>query len=105
MAWHEVAKVADVPEGEAIAVSVNGEPVALYNLGGAIYATHDRCTHAKASLAEGYIEDDCVECPLHEAVFHIPTGRAISGPVSVPVRIYPVRIDAGMVSIDDQAVG
>ncbi len=100
MVWCEAAKVADIPEGEVISVMLNGEPVALYNLGGAYYATHDTCTHAKASLADGFISGDCVECPLHEGVFHIPTGKPISGPVSVAIRIYPTKIEDDKILLD-----
>jgi nitrite reductase/ring-hydroxylating ferredoxin subunit len=100
MAWCVVANEGDVPEGEAISVNVAGEPVALYNLGGAIYATHDECTHARASLTDGFVNGDCIECPLHGAEFHIPTGEPRSGPVSVPIRVYPVKIEAGSILVD-----
>ncbi|VCU69432.1 Naphthalene 1,2-dioxygenase system ferredoxin subunit [Pigmentiphaga humi] len=100
MVWCQAAKVDDVPEGDAISVCVEGEPLALYKLEGRIYATHDLCTHAKAHLAEGFVSGDCVECPLHEGVFHIPTGRPVSGPVSIPIRVYPVRIEEDTVLVD-----
>lgn len=91
--WHSVGKLSDIPLGEAAAVEVAGEPLAIYHLEEGVYATHDRCTHAQASLADGFIDGQCVECPLHEGVFHIPTGKALSGPVCVAVRVYPVRLD------------
>jgi nitrite reductase/ring-hydroxylating ferredoxin subunit len=100
MAWQEVAKAADVAEGEAIQVCVGGEAVAIYNLDGTLYATHDVCTHAHAFLSEGYIDGDCVECPLHGGVFHIPTGKAMSGPVQKPVRIYPIKVEGDAVLVD-----
>lgn len=93
MEWHQVAKVDDVPAGEAVQVHVSGEPVAVYNLDGNFYATHDVCTHALAHLSDGYVEGDCVECPLHGGVFHIPTGKCMSGPVHKPIRIYPVKTE------------
>jgi nitrite reductase/ring-hydroxylating ferredoxin subunit len=99
MTWREVAKVVDVPEGEAIQVCIDGEPVALYNLDGTFHATHDVCTHALAHLSDGYIDGDCVECPLHAGVFHIPTGRPVSGPVQKAIRIYPVKVENEVVFI------
>lgn len=100
MAWREVMKVEEVPEGDVVSVRIDGEPIALYKLEGQLYATHDICTHAHAHLGDGFVEGDCVECPLHEGVFHIPTGRPISGPVSVPIKTYPVRVENGMVLVD-----
>ena len=100
MAWHEVAKTEDVPEGEALQVQLGEEPIAIYNLGGTFYATHDICTHALAHLSDGYIDGDCVECPLHGGVFHIPSGQCRSGPVQKPVRIYPIRQERDVLFID-----
>ena len=74
--WHKVANAEDVPAGGALQVSVGNELIAVYNLDGRFYATSDVCTHRFALLTDGYIEGDTVECPLHQAVFHIPTGKA-----------------------------
>ncbi len=102
MGWYPVADCNDVKEGEALQVRVEGEPIALYKLGGDFHATHDVCTHAQAFLSDGYIDGDCVECPLHAGVFHIPTGKPVSGPVLAPVRIYPVKIEGQTLMVEIQ---
>jgi nitrite reductase/ring-hydroxylating ferredoxin subunit len=91
--WHAVANAADIEDGDALRVMVGPQPVAVYNLNGTFYATHDVCTHAQASLADGYVDGDCVECPLHEGVFHIPTGKVVSGPVHVALRVFAVKVE------------
>ena len=98
--WIKVAAVGDVPEGEALAVEAGGIAVCLYNIAGRIYATQDSCTHEEASLAGGYIDGDCIECPLHQAVFHIPTGEVREPPATENLRVYPVRIDNGDVLVE-----
>ncbi len=103
--WIPVAAVAAVPEGQALAVAVGGEAVCLYNLGGTVYATQDTCTHEEASLAEGFIDGDCIECPLHQALFHIPTGEARTAPASVALRVYLVRINAGTIEVNAAPAG
>ena len=90
--WIRVASAADVPLGGTLQVDVAGEPVCLYNLDGALYATHDMCTHEEASLADGFIDGDCIECPLHQALFHIPSGEVRSAPATSPLRVYPVKL-------------
>jgi ethylbenzene dioxygenase ferredoxin subunit len=65
--------------------------IAVYNLGGAFYATADLCTHATASLAEGDIEDDLIVCPVHWGTFHIPTGEARDFPCEINLKTYPVE--------------
>jgi nitrite reductase/ring-hydroxylating ferredoxin subunit len=90
--WVKVAPTGAVTEGGMLQVDVGGEPVCLYNLGGTVYATQDICTHEHAFLSEGYIEGDCVECPLHQALFHIPTGQVRAAPATENLRVYAVRV-------------
>jgi len=91
--WIKVAAVSDVPEGGTLAVEADKELVCLYNLGGRIYATDDICTHEEASLADGFIEGDCIECPLHQARFHIPTGEVRAPPADANLRVFPVNVE------------
>jgi nitrite reductase/ring-hydroxylating ferredoxin subunit len=91
--WIRVAARSDVPEGGTLAADAAGEPVCLFNLAGRIHATHEYCTHEEASLADGYVEGDCIECPLHQARFHIPTGQVRAPPAVVDLRVFPVRLD------------
>ena len=93
--WIKVAAVSDVPEGGTLAVEADKELVCLYNLGGRIYATDDICTHEEASLADGFIEGDCIECPLHQARFHIPTGEVRAPPADTDLRVFPVNVEGG----------
>jgi nitrite reductase/ring-hydroxylating ferredoxin subunit len=72
-------------------VVAGGEAICLYSLGGAVYATQDACTHGQASLAEGFIYEDNIECPLHQGLFHIPTGRAVGPPCTVDLKTYEVK--------------
>lgn len=100
MAWHVAAKVDEVTEGEVLGVMVNGEPVALYKIGGKIFATSNVCTHEYALLSDGYIEGDCIECPIHQARFHIETGEVRSAPASEPITPYPTKIDGSQILVD-----
>ncbi len=97
---HLVAKVGDIPEDEAKKVTIGDVEIAVFNLGGEYFATDDICTHAYASLAEGYVEDGCVECPLHAGQFDIRTGKAQGAPVTEDLKTYPVRIEGDAIYID-----
>jgi nitrite reductase/ring-hydroxylating ferredoxin subunit len=98
-AWITVALLPQVPEGRTLLVDVAGEAVCLYNLNGVIFATQNECTHAEASLAEGYIEDDCIECPLHQATFHIPTGKVRNPPATEDLRVYAVKVHGNEIRV------
>jgi 3-phenylpropionate/trans-cinnamate dioxygenase ferredoxin subunit len=94
-----VAKLTDIEEGGAIRVEVDGEPVALFNVGGRIYAIGETCTHEEASLSEGYVEGKAVECPRHGARFDLKTGQALTLPATMPARVYEVKVEGGEVFI------
>ena len=98
--FHPVASTGDVGPGEMISVEVGGKTIALYNLDGKVYATSDICTHAYACLSDGYIDGENIECPLHQGLFHIPTGKAVAAPASEDLKTYPVKLDGGAVYIE-----
>jgi 3-phenylpropionate/trans-cinnamate dioxygenase ferredoxin subunit len=94
------ARVEDLKDDEPLAVDVNGEPVALYRVDGEIFATHNICTHQYALLSEGYLDGDCIECPIHQACFDIRTGKVVSGPADTPLKVYPVRIEGSDILVE-----
>src|SRR5262245_12712977 len=100
MVWHNVARLDALGDGDVIGVEVAGTPVALYRIGGAIYATDGMCTHATGLLADGWVEDGAIECPLHQARFDIRTGKALCEPATEDLRTYPVKIEGADVLID-----
>ena len=96
----KVAQVSEIRPGEMIAVEVDDEQVLLVNVGGNIHALDDICTHAYASMSEGDLRGDEVECPLHGGAFNCITGRPTNPPANTPLRVFSVQIDG-----DDILVG
>ncbi|MBL8643511.1 MAG: non-heme iron oxygenase ferredoxin subunit [Rhodospirillaceae bacterium] len=71
-------------------------PIAVYNIGGAFYATSDYCTHETSSLCdEGYLDGDEIECGWHCAKFNVKTGAVTAPPATKPLPTYEVRIENG----------
>lgn len=97
--WHEVANAGDIQPDDPKKANVGGEEIALYNVDGDIYATHNICTHAFASMADGFQEGGEIECPLHEGRFDIKTGKALCAPVSEDLRTYEVKVEDGKVFV------
>lgn len=89
--WMPVAHVDDVREGATFQTFCGDEMVCLYRIGGRVYATQDTCSHGAASLSEGYVDGDRIECPFHQGLFHIPSGKAVGAPCTVDLRIYEVK--------------
>jgi 3-phenylpropionate/trans-cinnamate dioxygenase ferredoxin subunit len=83
----------DVTDGGALRVMIDGIPVAIVRSAGEVYAIQDVCSHANVALSEGEIEDQTIECWLHGSRFDLVTGRPTGLPATVPVPVYPVKID------------
>jgi nitrite reductase/ring-hydroxylating ferredoxin subunit len=97
--WFEVASTRDIDDEEAVQVEVNGDLIALFNLGGKFYATADTCPATSTSLADGFIEEGVVYCDGETACYDIRTGLPRHDRASAPVRRYPVKIENGLVYV------
>jgi nitrite reductase/ring-hydroxylating ferredoxin subunit len=92
--WVRVAGVADVAEGQVHAVRVDGQEIALYHLPGREFrATENVCTHEYALLSDGWLENGCIECPLHAARFDVRTGKALCAPAETDIKVYEVKAE------------
>lgn len=98
--WCDAAADADVEEDAVLGIAVLGVPIALFRIKGEVFALHDLCSHGFARLSDGYVEDDCVECPLHQGLVDIRTGAPRTAPISTPIRSYPARVREGRVEIE-----
>jgi nitrite reductase/ring-hydroxylating ferredoxin subunit len=87
-----VAKTNELKPGEMMYVEVGETPVCLINLDGEFHAINDTCTHQDASLSDGEIVGDEIECPLHGGAFAIRTGEPAAFPVVVAIEKYKVRV-------------
>ena len=90
--WVTAAKRGDLAEGDVLGVIVGGHDIAIYDLGGTLYATDNVCTHAYARLSDGWLDNGEIECPLHAGRFDVKTGAATAPPCVDPLKVYPVRI-------------
>lgn len=92
MNWKTVCKTDQVQEDFPFSAKVDDREVGVYLLDDEYYVLEDVCPHAYALLSQGFVEDGQVECPLHEAVFDIRTGKCLREPADRDLRVYPVRI-------------
>ena len=90
--WAVAAQRSKLAEGDVLGVEIGDKSIALYNVGGEIHATDNICTHAFALLSDGWLDGDCIECPLHAGRFDVRTGKALGPPVDEDIKVYPVRI-------------
>lgn len=93
----EVTRLEELPRDRGVRVTVGEHRIALFRIGDDVYAIGDRCSHAEASLSEGEVFDDAVECPRHGSEFDLHTGAPSSLPATSPVPTYDVAVEDGTV--------
>ena len=98
MALHRVCSVTELIPGEV--KRIDNPPIAVFNVDGALLAISDICTHAEASLSEGTVDGQTVECPLHGACFDLRTGEALTPPATEPVQTFAVVIQDDTVYVE-----
>jgi 3-phenylpropionate/trans-cinnamate dioxygenase ferredoxin subunit len=92
-----VGRIDDIPEGEAIkvdaAVAGTIDDIAVFNDDGEFFALDDTCSHEKASLSEGWIDNGVIECPLHAGKFCLRDGTVQSMPATEDVACHRIVVD------------
>ena len=73
--------------------------LALYDVGGEVFATDNLCTHAQAFLTDGTLAGDIVECPLHGGRFSVRSGAGLGPPIPCDLKTYPVRVAEGEIQL------
>ena len=95
--WVRVFGRDELSPGEMTGLEIGDSQIAVYNVNGTFYATDNICTHGFASLTDGFLEDDEIECPLHGGRFNVTNGS--------PAHRLGFRRGDVVVAINDQRVG
>jgi 3-phenylpropionate/trans-cinnamate dioxygenase ferredoxin subunit len=99
--------VSDVPDGEVRRFEVDHRPIAVVNLGDEGFRAVDAiCSHAHYFLDEGEVDVDLetIECPKHGSTFDLNTGKPRTLPATVPIQVFPVKIenDDILIEVNDE---
>ncbi len=78
---------------------MGGAAVALFLVGGRVYALDNACPHREGPLAFGDLDGTTVHCPVHAWPIDLASGRCLDVP-GAEVRTYPVRVEGGEVRIE-----
>jgi naphthalene 1,2-dioxygenase system ferredoxin subunit len=97
--WISVADRSSLGADSVIGVKAGDLEVALYNIEGQLYATHNICTHAHAMLSDGWLDGDVIECPLHGGRFEVKTGKGLGAPITCDPKTFPVRVEGDAIQV------
>jgi len=93
-------QVGEIPHGGSKVVEIKEHTVAIFNIGGTLYAIDNTCPHQGGPLGEGYLEENgVVSCPWHAWNFDIRTGIS---PVDPEVRVacHKVSVENGDIIVE-----
>jgi nitrite reductase/ring-hydroxylating ferredoxin subunit len=100
MAFQPIGKLADFPEGRGVEVRLGARRIAVYRLGGELFALKNICPHAGDSLHELPPVGGAAVCRGHGWRFDLRSGRCVKGSPEARVAVYPVRLEGESVLID-----
>jgi nitrite reductase (NADH) small subunit len=95
----KVATRSEIAPGTAKTVEVNGKQVALFNVGGQLYAIDNTCLHRGGPLGEGEIDGKIVTCPWHGWEYDVTTGATLDDPAK-KVACFKVQVSDDDVLIE-----
>ena len=91
--WILVGTAYNIEVEDIIRFDHNDKTFCVYKLEDGFYATDGICTHEAVHLEDGLVMDNEIECPMHQGVFDIKTGEAISPPACDDLKTYPVKVE------------
>lgn len=100
MAYQQVARVADVPDGRGLCVKIAGIDVGLFRVDGEIHAMENACPHNGDPLSEGLLDGAIVVCPAHGWEFDVRTGFRPQDGDGFPIPRFATRVMDGWVEVD-----
>ena len=100
-----LCSTSEIPEGEARPFTLpNGKLISVANLGPeeGFRAIDDVCSHEESYLHDGEVDVDfeTIECPKHGSVFDLNTGKPRSLPATIPLPVYPVKVEGDNILIE-----
>jgi nitrite reductase/ring-hydroxylating ferredoxin subunit len=86
--------------GKAVRVTVEGNSVAVFNVGGLLFGVDAKCTHVGGPVEKGPVSGMIVTCPWHGSEFDLRTGAVVRGPAAQPLKTYRVHVEVDGLTID-----
>ena len=98
--WIQTCATDDIDDEDLLRFDHDDKTYCIYNTPDGFFATDGYCTHEDEHLENGIVIDCVIECPLHQGRFDVRSGKALSAPVCVDLKIWPVKVEEGKVYIN-----
>jgi 3-phenylpropionate/trans-cinnamate dioxygenase ferredoxin component len=97
--WQLVIGSADMDMQDIVRFDYDNKTYCVYKLEDGFFATDGICTHEAVHLEDGLVIDGEIECPMHQGVFDIKSGEAMSPPACDDLKTYLVKVENDQVYI------
>jgi 3-phenylpropionate/trans-cinnamate dioxygenase ferredoxin subunit len=97
--WLFIKQTDNIEVEDIIRFDHENRTFCIYRLEDGFYATDGICSHEAVHLEEGLVMDGEIECPMHQGIFDIKSGKAISPPACKDLKTYPVKVEEGKIYI------
>lgn len=92
MSEHNVTdSINSLDTDQAIPIELDGQVIALVRTESGVYAVSNKCTHADAGLSDGFVMENWIECPIHQARYDLASGELIDGPFCPALPVYKLE--------------
>jgi 3-phenylpropionate/trans-cinnamate dioxygenase ferredoxin subunit len=98
-----VANVKEINPGRTGLIFFGYQSIAIFNVGGAFYATDEFCTRDGGSLSEGTLIGTTIRCSADNCTYYLPTGECLDS-TTKPLTTYAVQIHGDVIKIDRNEV-
>ena len=89
--FKKAASKSEIQAGTGKTVELEGQAIALFNVGGTFYALSNTCAHRGGPLGEGDLAGNQVTCPWHGWTYDVTSGNATHTAASV--KTYQVKVE------------
>ncbi len=84
----KLCNIKDLEEGKIKSIDIENLHLIAILKDNKVYVFDGYCTHEDADLANGFLLEDVIICPLHLSQFNIYTGEVMNPPAEKPLKKY-----------------
>jgi nitrite reductase/ring-hydroxylating ferredoxin subunit/alkylhydroperoxidase/carboxymuconolactone decarboxylase family protein YurZ len=94
--WHDVAALADLPDGQISFLPAEGRHLFVYRKGDLLKVYDSRCPHQVTDIPHLALDGTKLTCPKHHWVFDVESGDCVEIG-NRPLRLFEHKVEAGRV--------
>jgi 3-phenylpropionate/trans-cinnamate dioxygenase ferredoxin subunit len=95
-----VCSLNELGAGMKQSFEIDDQCILVVNLNGKLYAMSNICTHEYAELANGFLLEDTITCPLHLSRFKVETGEVMNPPATKPLKTFTTVVQGNDVYVE-----